>query len=326
MTRQDRHTLRDWRGETYYGQQALKYPHWDWKVSGYIAVAGTAGAAQALATLGSLRDPEGLRAARRGARLMALAGSTAGAAMLIADLKTPQRFYNMLRILRPTSPMSFGTYIFGAFGGASLFSAFAEGPAVGRRHLLRWLGKAAQLVSGFSGAGVATYTAALVSATSNPYWAAAPRSLGGQFAGVAVAMGAAALALWERLGGRDATARRFEKVAAIATLAHVGASTAVNKRLKECGVSQPIEQSKPQRRLKASSLIIAGAAPLVGYALSAALGGSAGRNAAMAGSCAALAGGMLMRHGLLEAGKAAREQPESGFALAQPMKGDDHGH
>lgn len=318
MTRQERQKLPDWQGETYYGQPGLKYPHWDWKVSGYIAVAGTAGAAQALAALASLRDPEEMRPARRGARLMALSGTTAGAAMLIADLKTPQRFHNMLRILRPTSPMSFGTYIFGGFGGASLLSFLAESPAMGRLNPVRLIGKAGQLVSAISGAGVATYTAALVSATSNPYWAAAPRTLGAQSAGVAVAMGAAALALWERLGGRDTTARGFEKVATIATLAHVCASTAHSRRLKESGVRQPIERTKPQRRLKASSLLIAGALPLVGYAVGAAMGGRAGRRAAIAGSCAALAGGMLMRHGLLEAGEAAAEHPQSGFALAQP--------
>jgi len=318
MTRQDRHTLPDWQGETYYGQPGLKYPHWDWKVSGYIAVAGTAGAAQALATLGSLRDPDGMRGARRGARLMALAGSTAGAAMLIADLKTPQRFHNMLRILRPTSPMSFGTYIFGAFSGASLLSFLAERPVMDRLNPLRWLGKTGQLASGVSGAGVASYTAALVSATSNPYWATAPRTLGAQFAGVAVAMGAAALALWERLGGRDSTACRFENVAIVATLAHVSASTAFNRQLKARGVSGPIKHTKRQRQLKTSSLFIAGALPLVGYAVSTAMGARAGRGAAIAGSCAVLAGGMLMRHGLLEAGEAAVEHPESGFALAQP--------
>lgn len=318
MTRHDRHKLPDWQGETYYGQPGLKYPHWDWKVSGYIAVAGTAGAAQALAALASLRDPEGMRPARRGARLMALAGSTAGAAMLIADLKTPQRFHNMLRILRPTSPMSFGTYIFGGFGGASLLSFLAERSAMGGWNPLRLIGKAGQLASGISGAGVATYTAALVSATSNPYWAAAPRTLGAQFAGVAVAMGAAALALWERLGGRDSTARRFENVATIATLAHVSASSALNRRLEARGVSGPVAHTRRQRRLKTSSLLIAGALPLIGYAISATMGGRTGRGAAIAGSCAVLAGGVLMRHGLLEAGEAAVEHPESGFALAQP--------
>ncbi|WP_333826756.1 NrfD/PsrC family molybdoenzyme membrane anchor subunit [Pararhodobacter sp.] len=317
MTRHDPHTLPDWQGETYYGQPGLKYPHWDWKVSGYIAVAGTAGAAQALATLGSLQDPDGMGPARRGARLMALTGTVAGAALLIADLKTPQRFHNMLRILRPTSPMSFGSYIFGGFGGASLLSALADLPASAGLRPLRLLGRAGQLVSGVGGAGVATYTAALVSATSNPYWAAAPRALGAQFAGVAVAMGAAALALWERLGGRDTTARRFEKVAAVATLAHLGASAALDERMQETGVHETIRDATPHRRLKVSTWLVAGALPLVGYAVGSAMGGR-GRGAAIAGSCAVLAGGMLMRHGLLETGKAAVERPEAGFTLAQP--------
>ncbi|MFN3663823.1 NrfD/PsrC family molybdoenzyme membrane anchor subunit [Yoonia sp.] len=307
-----------WKGETYYDQPALKYPHWDWKVSGYIAVAGTAGAAQALVTAASLRDAQLLRPARRGARLIALMGTAAGAAMLIADLKTPQRFYNMLRILRPTSPMSFGTYIFGGFGATSLMSTVNDLPATTRQRPLRLIGKAGQIGSALSGAGIATYTAALLSATSNPYWAAAPRALGVNFAGGAAAMGAAALALWERFGGRDDTARGFEKVAAAATLTHLGARIAADKRLKETGVTDTIADTAPQRRLNAETWLAAGALPLLGYAAGAVVSGRRGRGAAIAGSCAVLVGGMMMRHGMLEVGKAATERPEAGFALAQP--------
>src|SRR3546814_15451143 len=48
----------------------------------------------------------------------------------LIDLRTPRRWYNMLRIFRPTSPMSFGSYILTAFGGFSaltLLGEFVEG-------------------------------------------------------------------------------------------------------------------------------------------------------------------------------------------------------
>ena len=54
------------------------------------------------------------------------AGSVVGAALLIIDLHTPTRFYNMLRIFRPTSPMSIGSYVLTSFGALSALLAAAQ--------------------------------------------------------------------------------------------------------------------------------------------------------------------------------------------------------
>jgi protein NrfD len=317
--------LRPWRGESYYGQPPLKNPQWDWKVSGYIVLAGVAGAAQALAWIGSLRDRSGFRAARRNARLMAMAGVAAGSALLIADLKTPHRFYNMLRIFRPTSPMSFGTYILGAFGATSAVSLLEEVPGARRRPGLRRVARAAQAGAAISGVGAATYTAALMSATSNPYWAAAPRALGAQFATSAVASGAAALALAERAGGRIATAERLEDVAAVASAAHLAASWWGERRRRAVGVDQAAPRG-PALESTGADMILAGALPLAAYALNRASGGRAGV-AAVAGSLCVLAGGWLMRDGVLNIGKRAARRPEAAFRLAQPrnLPGTDRG-
>ncbi|WP_206454252.1 NrfD/PsrC family molybdoenzyme membrane anchor subunit [Aurantimonas marina] len=306
---------RGWRGENYYGQPPLKNPQWDWKVSGYIAVAGTAGAAQALAFLGALRDRRAFRAARRNANLLGLAGMATGSALLVADLKTPRRWYNMLRILRPTSPMSFGTYILGAFGLATTISALGDLPAVRRHPPLRRVADGAQVGAAVSGAGAATYTAALMSATSNPYWAAAPGGLGAQFATSAVAAGAAALALGERAGGRKRIAERLEDVAVTATLAHIGATLAAGRRRRQTGVEPAVADSA--RKSEAADLVIAGAIPLAAYALSYAAGRRAPA-AAVAGSLAVLAGSFVMRHSILDTGKRAASRPEAAFSLAQP--------
>ena len=311
------HILTRYGGESYYGQAPLKTPQWDWKVSGYIAIVGTAGAAQARAFLGGLRDPEAFRPARRTARLLALSGSAIGSALLIADLKTPKRFYNMLRILRPTSPMSIGTYILGAFGVASAVEALGALPAAQRRPWLRRLSNSGQAVAALSGAGAATYTAGLLSATSAPYWAAAPGALGAQFATSSVAGGAAALALAERAGGRGDTAGRLEAVAAAATLAHLGASEWAERRQADSGVSRAMGAHATKRELRAFDLLLAGAAPLAGYALNRVAGGRA-PVAAVAGSLAVLAGSWLVRDAILRAGKASATRPEVAFGFAQP--------
>src|SRR3546814_7151430 len=136
---------------------------------------------------------------------MATAGSAAGAVLLIIYLRTPRRWYNRLRIFRPTSPMSVGSYILTAFGGFSALTLLGEF-VDGRGRLGRAAEAAAekaQAGAAVTGAAASTYTAALLSATSTPYWAAAPRHLGVLFASSAVASGAAALPLGERLAGRN---------------------------------------------------------------------------------------------------------------------------
>ncbi len=309
-----RHSNGAWRGQSYYGLPPLKNPQWDWKVSGYIAIVGAAGAAQALAWVGSLRDREKFRGARRNANLIGLAATATGSALLIADLKTPRRFYNMLRILRPTSPMSVGTYILGAFGLTTAVSAIGDLPAVRHRPALMRLADVAQTGAALSGAGAATYTAALMSATSNPYWAAAPRGLGAQFATSSVAAGAAALALGERAGGRSETAGRLEDVAAVASASHVGSSLAAGRRRRKADVQGAVQEIS--HRSETIDLLIAGALPMAAYALNHA----AQRRfpaAAATGSLALLAGSFLMRHGILETGKKASRRPEAAFGLAQ---------
>lgn len=317
MSRHGRPPAATYRGGGYYGLPPLKSPHWDWKVSGYIAIAGVSGAAQALAWIGRLRDRRAFRGAQRNARMLALAGTAAGTALLIADLKTPRRFYNMLRILRPTSPMSFGSYVLGAFGACSAVAALGEVPAARSRPGLRRVADVAQAGAAISGAGAATYTAALLSATSTPYWAAAPSALGAQFATSSLAGGAAALALGERAGGRHRTAERLETVAGVATLAHLGASHLADRRRRAVGVDQAMAGHPDRRQLGTADLVLAGAAPLAAYALSRAAGTRAPA-AAVAGSLAVLAGTWLVRDAMLRTGKASTGRPEAAFRLARP--------
>ncbi len=307
-----------WRGESYYDQPPLKNPHWNWTVSGYIALLGISGAAQALAWIGGLRDRAGFRHAQRNARLMSLAGAAAGTGLLIADLKTPKRFYNMLRILRPTSPMSFGSYILSAFGLTVSVATLQDFWPARQRPVFRAVTDTAQAAAAFTGAGVATYTASLMSATSNPYWSATPRLLGAQFATSAMASGAAALALAERLGGRRRIAERLEVVAVVASAAHLAATWLAKRWHRSLGVEKPATDAQPLETPNAD-LLIAGVVPLVAYSLARASGRSGG-TAAVVGSLAVLAGGWLMRDGVLNAGKRAAARPEVAFRAAQPRQ------
>ncbi|MBB4018271.1 formate-dependent nitrite reductase membrane component NrfD [Chelatococcus caeni] len=307
-----------YRGETYYDRPALKAAHWDWTVSSYIFLTGLAGAAQAIAAIGQALDRDRYRGVLRNARFLSSIGSAVGAGLLIADLKTPKRFYNMLRILRPTSPMSFGSYIFGAFGGLSWLSALGELRS-GRGRLARLVRRSAdvaQVGAGLTGAGASTYTAALMASTSTPFWAAAPRWLGLQFATSAVASAAATLSLAERWGGRTDNSRRLDRLAALATAAHLVASLGARRQRHDKGLDE-VSESPQGRRLELGDLVIGGAVPLAAYALHR-LTRERAPALSVVGSLAVIAGGFLLRHGTMNAGHASARKPRAYFRFAQP--------
>lgn len=151
----------------------------------YTLIAGLCGALQILVVLLDLAASadEGLLTVLR---VIVVGGAAAGSALLIYELHTPHRFYNMVRIVRMTSPMSFGAYVLIAFTGLAALSAVSA--------LIGWQG-AAQ-VSGWAaavpGVVMAFYSATLLSATSTPFWAAYPRSLAMRYAASSMA-GASAM-------------------------------------------------------------------------------------------------------------------------------------
>ena len=115
--------------------------------------------------------------ARADAATTPLARSTlyAGAAMeivspilLISDLGRPERFLNMLRVFKVTSPMSVGSWILVASSGSGDRAAALE--PIG---ILRPLKRLAELGWFATGPPLATYTGALLANTAIPVWSEA---------------------------------------------------------------------------------------------------------------------------------------------------------
>jgi hypothetical protein len=163
----------------YPGRPVLKRPVWTWEVPVYFFVGGLAGAS---ALLGAIADAAGQRELARNARIAAAAGAAVSPLLLISDLGRPERFLNMLRVFRPTSPMSVGSWTLALFGGASALAAASE--VTGRA---RPLGRAAGVAAGLLSPALITYTAVLLGQTSVPVWARARRRLPAVFAASAAA-------------------------------------------------------------------------------------------------------------------------------------------
>ena len=84
------------------------------------------GAAGSSAVLGALADLTGRPALTRAARLVAGGGAIASVVFLIHDLGRPERFLHMLRVFKPTSPLSVGSYILSPFSAATGATAAVE--------------------------------------------------------------------------------------------------------------------------------------------------------------------------------------------------------
>lgn len=167
---------------SYYGRPVVKPPPWEWPVAAYLFLGGIAGGSGVLAAGAQL---SGRPTLRRNARLGSLTAVSLGGVALVIDLGRPDRFYNMLRTFKVTSPMSVGSWILSAFSGGLGVAAVAEidrltgerlpfGPL---RPVLRFAEAPAGLAAAVLGPPLAVYTAVLLGDTAVPTWNAMHRDL-----------------------------------------------------------------------------------------------------------------------------------------------------
>lgn len=285
---------------SYYDRPVLKEPVWIWAVPAYFYVGGAAGAAAVLGAAAQVSDRRGLRGLVTRCRWIATAGSVVGTGLLIHDLGRPERFLNMLRVFRPSSPMNVGSWILSAFaplaGGSAVLSE-ADG-------FLRAVGDVAGLNAGVIGGPLAGYTAVLISNTAVPVWQATGRSSPPAF--IASSMGAAAgLLQLMRLSDREARiVRRFAVAGTVAELAAERVLQLEAARVER--VTRPLHEGRAGVLLRVAKLL--SAASLV---LNLAPARSSGK-ARVAGLTGTL-GSLAFKWGLFEAGKASARDPRATF-------------
>ncbi len=302
-----------WDGPTYYGRSQLKSaPFNNWVVGGYILLAGLSGSSAIIGAAAEATQGHAGRPLARRARYISLLAPTIGSALLVWDLHTPQRFYNMMRVAKRTSPMSIGTWILLAFTGAASVAAAAQLVADRRPHL-RWpwrVARAAHIPAAIAGAGLATYTASLLAATSTPLWAAAPQSMAIRFGASSIASGAAALSLGERT---PRTRRALDALSVAALAAELAATVQSHRTYKAKGVDEALDGV--WGKVEAWGATGAGTVLPLGLKLAGlAFGGPPSR----LGALAMLAGSFLLRVSIMEAGDASAARPEVSFRFSQP--------
>ncbi|MDP9223047.1 MAG: polysulfide reductase NrfD [Actinomycetota bacterium] len=190
---------------TYYEQPVLKEPVWLWVVPAYFYVGGLGGACAVLgAAVQASHSSRRLVNRCRWTTTVAVVLSTG---LLVYDLGRPERFLNMLRVFRRTSPMSVGSWVLAASGGT------ATGAALLSRNdgLLGSVGDLAGVGAGALGMPLAGYTAVLLSSSAIPAWQEARTTLPLLF--VASAVNAAA-SLLDLMNLEDDEARIVQRFGA----------------------------------------------------------------------------------------------------------------
>ncbi|QDP96039.1 polysulfide reductase [Microlunatus elymi] len=286
---------------SYYGRPIVKAAPWKADIPLYFFFGGLASGSSLLAAGADLTDRPALR---RIGRFGALFGVSASLYTLVHDLGKPSRTLNMLRVIKPTSPMSVGTWSLAAFGPPAGLAAVAELSRLlpvdlGRPgRLLQVAARPTGLMAAAVAPAVGTYTAVLISDTATPAWHSARRELPFVFAGSA-ASAAAGLAMVATPTDQAAPARRLAVIGSAVELVF-------SQRMeRSMGVTAETLHRGRAGRFMAASRILTG----VGAA-GALLLGRRSRIASALSGAALLAGSVCTRFGIFQAGQDSAADPK----------------
>jgi formate-dependent nitrite reductase membrane component NrfD len=305
-------------GRDYYGIPPIKEHTWTWEVPVYFWLGGIGAGAHVTGAIARALGNDD-RAFLRASRYITLLTMILGPLLLIMDLGRPERFYNMLRIVKWRSPMSMGTWaltVFSLLTGTVAASQAARDGLLGRDNVLaRHVGAIpARFLSVLAlpfGYFVGAYTGVLLAMTSVPMWARNAVLMGPTFLSSAISTGLSAVSLVLHLGGwgerRTLEAlRRAERMALVVEAALIAASLA-----RMGPWSKPLFSKKLAPLFVGGTLVGGLAAP---FAL---LSGRETRGKSLLASVFALLGGLAFRFAMIEGGRLSARDPQATFTFAR---------
>ncbi len=275
---------------TYHDQPVIKEPTWTWEIPCYLFTGGLGGASAGFAYLCELRGED--EVARR-SWAIATAALSVSPMLLISDLGRPARFFNMLRMVKVTSPMSIGSWLLTVAGGSTTLAT-----AYVWRGWFPALGRMARPLAAISGLPLSSYTGALLANTAIPAWHESRRLLPFLFvAGAQLSAGATALVVAP--GDANRIARRVAVVGAVAELALEATME------QQLGPHRASYDSKQARPFKQAARVLTAAGALL-----AARRGRP-RSTTKAGGALLLAGALATRWSVYTAGFASARDPKA---------------
>ncbi len=315
----------------YYGIPPLKPAHWTWEIYVYFWIGGIGAGAHLASVIGQLLGWKD-KAFFRTSRYTVLVSMIVSPVLLILDLGRPERFLNMLRILKLRSPMSLGSwalFVFGNLGGLiAAAQAARDGLLLGRNPLSRSLirvipDRALSVLALPFALFVGAYGGVLIAATSIPMWARNWLLMGPTFMASAISTGLSWISFILHLGkwGERRTLEALQRAERIVLFLEAGLMAASLIRMGRWG--------KPLRTKKLAPLFFGGT--ILGGILTplALLSGKETRSKGLLSSLLVLLGGLAFRYVMVDAGRMSARDPEAYFTFAQgenvPAGGRDLG-
>jgi formate-dependent nitrite reductase membrane component NrfD len=303
--------------KNYYGIPPIKHAHWTWQIPVYFWIGGLGAGVHLFSTMAQILGHKD-EALIRASRYTVLGTMMLSPILLIWDLGRPERFYNMLRVLKLRSPMStqsWSVFAFGTLSGLISARQAAEDGLLGEDSLLVRLlklipARALTIVALPVGLNVGSNTGNLISATSVPMWARNWLFMGPTFlaSGLSTALSWLSLVLHLTHSGEKKTLRTLHRAEKAALIIEAGLIAASLARMSRWG--------KPLFSREAAPLFVGGtllggiAAPM------ALLFGKESRPKSIIASLLALAGGLAFRFAIIKGGRLSADDPEAYFTFA----------
>lgn len=309
-----------WTGpaSTYYGVPLVKKAHWKWQIILYFFLGGMAGGSFLTSTLADLLAPQKYRNMIRAGRYLSFVCILASPVLLIIDLGRPERFYNMLRVLKLRSVMSLGSWGISIFG---MLCGLTTAHQMANDGLLNWMPPIAKLmkalpvkviesIGSVAGLFVASYTGVLLSSTAVPVWARARHVLGPLFitSGLSTALSALSLILSYSRSKSDEL-EKLDNAEMVAMTTELGLIASLYPILGPLG--KPLFKGKNGTLFQAGTMGAGLVLPLLIKLVARVTGRKASREQHIATSLLVLVGGYILRHVWIIAGRASADDPEA---------------
>jgi formate-dependent nitrite reductase membrane component NrfD len=303
--------------KNYYGIPPIKHAHWTWQIPVYFWIGGIGAGVHLFSTIAQILGHKD-EALTRTSRYTVLGTMILSPILLIWDLGRPERFYNMLRILKLRSPMStqsWSVFAFGNLSGLIAARQAAEDGLLGDDNPLVRLAKLipACILSILAlpvGLNVGSNTGNLISATSVPLWARNWLFMGPTFlaSGLSTALSWLSLVLHLTNSGEKKTLRALHRAEKAAIVIEAGLLAASMTRMSRW--------SKPLFSREVAPLFVGGT--LLGglVAPMALLFGKETRKKNLLASILVLAGGLAFRFAIIKGGRISADDPEAYFTFA----------
>jgi formate-dependent nitrite reductase membrane component NrfD len=312
-------TVSDGVDDSYYGIPVVKAPHWRWLVIFYFFFGGMAGASFTIGTIANLFGKE--RAIERAARYVTLAALLPCPPLLILDLGRPERFMNMLRVVKLKSAMSLGSWALSGVGMAAVgVGGLQILSDVAGREVLPGVRRAVGIAGLPFSIFLSGYTGVLLAATNIPVWWRAFPFLSPTFVSGAYSTSLAAISMVLHLGGHTQpdTHRKLARAEAVCAATELTLLSVILVRLGTLG--EPLRAGKVGRFFWPITYFGGLVVPLALQLSGPVQGKDVTQSRRWLAGGLTLLGGLSLRATMIFAGRESARRPKDYFALTRGIR------